>query len=184
MKRQKSTPDNFDELEPPSKSAVKREMLALQDLGKVLCDLPFDKVKRSPASERLIEAIGDYHKCKAFGAKKRQLQFVGKVMRDENAEELEAWVNGETVEQKLQVLHMHAAEQWRDSLIAQPDSLSDFIASYPDAARAGLNSIVRAAAQERAANKPPKQYRALYQALYKILKASEPVAEDIEDIDE
>lgn len=173
MKQQKSSPENIEELEPPSKSAVKREMLALQDLGKTLCELPFDKVKRSPASERLLEAISDFHKCRTFGAKKRQLQFVGKVMRQEDAESIEAWVNGETVEQKLQVLHMHAAERWRDALVENPAKLNEFLDEFPDGARAGLNVIVRNAASERKANKPPKHYRALYQALFQLIQAAD-----------
>lgn len=164
--------DDFDASEKPSKSAVKREMLALQDLGKALCELPFEKVKRTaPVSERLLEAISQYQSCKSFGAKKRQLQFIGKLMRSEEHEDIQAWINGESVEQKMQVLHMHAAEQWRDRLVEEPALLADFIAAYPQAAQENLNTIIRQAAAERAAQKAPKNYRQLYQVIYSILKA-------------
>ncbi len=161
---------DFDEDDRPSKSAVKRDMLALQDLGKTLCDLPYEKVKRAPLGERLLEAIGDYHKCKSFGAKKRQLQFIGKLMRQEEHEEIQAWVNGESVEQKLKTLHLHAAEEWRERLIENPALLAELIKAYPAAAQENLNPMIRQAAQERAANKPPRNYRQLFQIIYRLIE--------------
>ena len=166
MKHENETQDDFDPNDPPSKSAVKREMLALRDLGKALCELPLEKVKKGPVSESLLEAIKDFHKAKGFGAKKRQMQYIGKVMRAEEAEEIQRWMNGDTVAQKLQVLHMHAAEHWRDLLIAEPKRLQELIEAYPNAASMNLNPLIRGTAQERAAHKPPKLYRQLYQTLY------------------
>ncbi|MFN4328037.1 MAG: ribosome biogenesis factor YjgA [Limnobacter sp.] len=173
MKPQNDKQDDFLDEEPPSKSAVKREMLALQDLGKTLCELPFEKVKKAPLGERTLEAIAEYHKCRSFGAKKRQLQFIGKLMRQEEDADVRAWVNGESVEQKLKVLNLHAAEQWRDRLIAEPNLLAELIKAYPDAAQAGLNTIIRQAAQERAQNKPPRNFRQLFQVIYGLIVASQ-----------
>ena len=173
MKDENETQDEIDPNDRPSKSAVKRELLALQDLGKVLCEMPFDKVKRGPVSEKLLEAIKDYHKARGFGGKKRQMLYVGKVMRDEEAEEIEKWIKGDTIEQKMQVLHMHAAEHWRDALIAEPKRLQELIEAYPDAAGLNLNPLIRGTIQERTAQKPPKLYRQLYQALYALIKAKD-----------
>lgn len=169
MNSKNSDKDEIDDSDRPSKTAVKKEMLALTDLGKELCELPFDKVKRGPLSERLLEEISIFHKCRTFGAKKRQTQFIGKLMRNEDAEEIRAWIDGETVEQKMQVLHMHAAEQWRDELLARPEALAEFIDAYPDAAKLGLNQVIRAANQEKASNKPPKLYRQLYKQVYSLI---------------
>ena len=91
-------------------------------------------------------------------------------MRTEEHEDIEAWIKGETVEQKLQVLHMHAAEQWRDRLLESPNELSDFIEAYPDAGRMGLNNLIRQAIQERASQKPPKLYRQLYKKIYELIE--------------
>ncbi|HEX4843863.1 MAG TPA: ribosome biogenesis factor YjgA [Limnobacter sp.] len=161
---------DFDEDDRPSKSAVKRDMLALQDLGKTLCDLPFEKVKRAPVGERMLEAIAEFHKCRSFGAKKRQLQFIGKLMRQEEHEEIQAWVNGESIEQKLKTLHLHAAEEWRERLIENPALLVELIKAYPAAAQENLNPMIRQAAQERAANKPPRNYRQLFQIIYRLIE--------------
>ena len=163
----------FEEYDRPSKSAIKRDMLALQDLGKTLCEMPFDKVKRAPIGERLLQEIGEFHKCKSHGARKRQMQFIGKLMRNEEHEDIQAWVNGETVEQKLKVLHLHAAEQWRDRLIEEPGLLATFIESYPAAAQENLNPIIRQAAQERAAKKAPRNFRQLFQILYRLIEAQD-----------
>ncbi|HEY1058629.1 MAG TPA: ribosome biogenesis factor YjgA [Limnobacter sp.] len=169
MKHQNDHDHAFNDDDPPSKSAVKREMLALQDLGKTLCELPFEKVKKAPIGERLLEAIAEFHKCRSFGAKKRQLQFIGKLMRQEEHDDIQAWVNGESVEQKLKVLNLHAAEQWRDRLIQEPALLADLIKAYPQAAQLNLNTMIRQAASERTNNKPPKNYRQLFQAIYKMI---------------
>lgn len=177
MKDENETQDEIDPNDRPSKSAVKRELLALQDLGKVLCEMPFDKVKRGPVSEKLLEAIKDYHKARGFGGKKRQMLYVGKVMRDEEAEEIEKWIKGDTIEQKMQVLHMHAAEQWRDQLVADPKSLQALIAAYPAAAQMNLNPLIRSVVQERASTKPPKLYRQLYQTLYALIQGKTGQAE-------
>jgi ribosome-associated protein len=173
MEHENENIDDFEQSEKPSKSSVKRDMLALQALGKALCELPYEKVKRGPVSERLLEAITQYQACKSFGAKKRLLQLIGKIMRSEEHEDIYAWVNGESVEQKMQVLHMHAAEQWRDRLIEEPNLLANFIEKYPDAVRANLNTMIRQASVERAANKAPRNYRQLYKTIYAILEANE-----------
>lgn len=161
------------EAEKPSKTALKKEMLALQALGKELCAMPLEKLRKGPLSEALLDAIALHQKCKSFGARKRQEQFIGKVMRNEEGDEIRAWLDGETVEQKLQVLHMHAAESWRDVLVENPSRLAEFLESYPEAAQAGLNAVIRAAATERQAKKPPKNTRQLYQQLYQIIQKHE-----------
>jgi ribosome-associated protein len=170
MKQQSENKSNFEQYDRPSKSSVKRDMLALTDLGRVLCEMPYDKLKRAPLGERLLIEILEFHKCKSFGAKKRQMQFIGKLIREEEHEEIQAWVNGETVEQKLKVLHLHAAEQWRDRLIIDPNLLSVFIENYPSATQENLNPIIRQAIQERLAKKPPRNFRHLFQIIYRLIE--------------
>lgn len=178
MKTENDHQNGIDDSDRPSKTEVKRQMHALTDLGKDLCDLPFEKIKSAPVSERLTEAIAEFHKCRSFGAKKRQLMYIGKLMRSEEHEEISAWINGETLEQKQQVLTMHAAEQWRDKLIESPNALSDFIASYPDASQMGLNNLIRQTKIERDAKKPPKLYRQLYKKLFELIEKAQTSSED------
>lgn len=178
MKTENDHENQIDDSDRPSKTEVKRQMHALTDLGKQLCDLPFEKIKGSPVSERLAEAIQEFHKCRSFGAKKRQLMYIGKLMRTEEHEEISAWINGETIEQKLQVLTMHAAEQWRDKLIENPLALSELIEAYPQASQLGLNNLIRQTKTEREAKKPPKLYRQLYKKLYELIEKAQNSTED------
>ena len=155
--------------EKPSKSELKRRMTALQDIGKTLTQMPFEKVKRSPAGERLIEAIREYHRSKSHEGKRRQLQFIGKVMRDEDGQALSDWIQGETLEQKLEVTRMHAAEQWRDRMLAEPNLLAEFYQFFPQARELDLHNLIRNARAEKEKNKPPKSARELYQRLKSIV---------------
>lgn len=178
MKTENDHENEIDETDRPSKSEVKRQMHALTDLGKQLCDLPFEKIKSAPLSERLLEAVREYHRCRSFGAKKRQLMFIGKLMRQEEHEEIAAWMGGETLDQKLQVLTMHAAEQWRDKLLESPESLSALIEAYPGASQMGLNNLIRQAKVERDARKHPKLYRQLYKKLYELIEQAQTSGKD------
>ncbi len=164
--------------EKPSKSELKRRMTALQVIGKELTEMPFEKVKRSPASERLIEAIREFHRSKSHEGKRRQIQFIGKVMRDEDGQALRDWISGESLDQKLEVTRMHAAEQWRDRLLTEPGLLAEFYQHYPVAREADLHLLIRNARMEKEKNKPPKSARELYKRIKAIVSDLQATASD------
>ncbi len=149
----------------PSKSLVKRQMTALQKIGQALADMPMDRLKRSPAGPALLEAIREYQRTRSHEGRRRQLQFIGKVMRNEDGELLEKWIAGETLDQRLDVTRMHAAEQWRDKLIEQPTLLAEFIRAYPVALDTDLHTLIRNARNEKEKNKPPKSARELFKLI-------------------
>ncbi|NCN88565.1 MAG: DUF615 domain-containing protein, partial [Gallionella sp.] len=81
----KNSPDITTDLEqelPPSKTKVKKQMHDLQDLGKQLTELPKEKWRALDLPEALLEALADYKRISKFGAQKRQLQYIGKLMRE------------------------------------------------------------------------------------------------------
>ncbi|MCE2679684.1 MAG: DUF615 domain-containing protein [Burkholderiales bacterium] len=149
----------------PSKSLVKRQMTALQKTGQALADMPMDRLKRSPAGPALLEAIREYQRTRSHEGRRRQLQYIGKVMRNEDGELLEKWIAGETLDQRLDVTRMHAAEQWRDKLIEQPTLLAEFIRAYPVALDTDLHTLIRNARNEKEKNKPPKSARELFKLI-------------------
>lgn len=160
------TPQNGDTGgEAPSKSALKRQSTALQKIGKTLVDMPFDKVKRSPASPELLEAIRECQRIRSHEGHRRQLQYIGKLMRDEDGDALAQWIAGESLDQRLEVTRMHAAEAWRDRLMAEPSLLAEFIRHYPAALDADLHTLIRNARAEKERNKPPKSARELYRLI-------------------
>lgn len=157
----------------PSKSQRKRDMTALQALGVRLVELSRDKLAQLPLSERLVEAILEAQRITAHEGRRRQLQFVGKLMRDADGPaitaQLDIWENGS----REQAAYFHDLERWRDRLMADDEALTTFIAAHPAADIQQLRSLIRAARKEAAANaaltegREPqrKHYRALFQAI-------------------
>ncbi|MBU4611520.1 ribosome-associated protein [Achromobacter sp. GG226] len=157
----------------PSKSQRKRDMTALQALGVRLVDLSRDKLAQLPLSERLLEAIHEAQRITAHEGRRRQLQFVGKLMRDADGPAIEAqldiWENGT----REQARYFHELERWRDRLMDDDEALTPFIAAYPNADVQQLRSLIRAARKEAATNAAlpdgreaqRKHYRALFQAI-------------------
>lgn len=157
----------------PSKSQIKREMHALLDLGKQLIALPDDRLKQLPLAERLYEAIRLAQRTNSREGKRRQVHFVGKLMRDAPADEIRAqldvWENGSREETAA----MHRLESLRDKLLADDEALTELLRQHPGADVQALRATIRGArkeAQGNAALQPGqepqrKHYRALFQAL-------------------
>lgn len=168
--------DDFDD-RGPSKSQVKREMHALLDLGKELVELPTDRLKQLPLADRLYEAIREAQRISSHGGRRRQVHFVGKLMRDADADairkQLDEWANGS----REQTAHMHRLEALRDRLLVDDDALTALLKDHPDADIQHLRTLVRQGRKEAANNaallqgqEPQrKHYRALFQALKTLL---------------
>ena len=145
--------DEFDDDRPPSKSQVKREMLALLDLGKQLVDLSPEKLKQLPLSEKLFEAIRLAQKISnAREGRRRQVHYVGKLMRDADADairrQLDIWENGS----REQTAAMHRLETLRDLLLTDDNALTQLLNEYPGADVQHLRALIRAGRKEKDAN--------------------------------
>jgi len=135
---------------PPSKSAIKREMTALQDLGTRLTQLPDAQLKQMPIDdEQLLEAIQLARRIKARGGLRRQLQFIGKLMRAIDPtpiEEAFARLDGQHEEQKAR---FHRLETLRDALLSNSDSgMQALLSAFPNADRQHVRQLVRSYAAE------------------------------------
>ena len=152
--------DDFDE---KSKSQVKRELLALQELGERLTTLKPDLIARLPLSDALHKALADAPKHKAHIARKRHIQYIGKLMRDQDVDAIVALVDQLDASTRQYNERFHALERWRDRLIAEGDSaLESFVELYPDADVQHLRGLVRHAQHEVARNKPPAAARKVF----------------------
>ena len=114
------TQDDQDEddvgYDRPSKSQIKRELEALQDLGKEMTGLPRDTLNRIPLPEDVRDAIDEYAKMRSLGAKRRQLQLIGKLMRNLDYDAVRQAIDMATGESKAAVAAHHKAEHARSSL--------------------------------------------------------------------
>jgi len=146
-------------------------MLALQALGQELAALSDKQFKKIVFPEdKLREALEFYRTIpdKKHEARRRQMQFIGKVMRgidpDPLQAQLEAMKNTDNEEKRKH----HQAEQWRDRLLEDPKKATDFLNDYAtDAQR--LNQLIRAAKKARELNKDKGEARSLYRALYEAI---------------
>ena len=171
-------PDNADDgpnYDPdrPSKSQVKRDLHALLDLGRELVELSPERLKQLPLAERLYDAIRLAQRTPSREGLRRQIHYVGKLVRDAPADEIRAkldeWKNGS----RKQTAALHHLEARRDKLLRDDDALTELLAEYPQADSQQLRTMIREGRKELAANaalrpgQEPlrKHYRALFQAL-------------------
>lgn len=155
--------------QPPSKTRRKAEMHALKDLGLALVELEPRRLAEIAADvelpERLFDAIVAARSITAWGARKRQLQFVGKLMRDIDPapvrRRLDVWAQGHDMDTARQ----HALERWRERLIAEPDALDALAAVHPRLDRPRFRTLVARARDERERGAPPHAFRELFREL-------------------
>ncbi|OGT71991.1 MAG: hypothetical protein A3H44_03695 [Gammaproteobacteria bacterium RIFCSPLOWO2_02_FULL_57_10] len=132
-------------LEPPSKSQLKRDMTSLQKLGEELTTLNKKQLEKLPLSDLLRAAIAEYLRLpNSNGAKRRQLQFIGKVMRDTNHEEIQTELDKMRTPDRAQVRRAQLIEEWGERLLAgAEEEINAFVNDYPLAERQAIRQIVR-----------------------------------------
>lgn len=160
--------------ERPSKTQVKAQMHALQELGEALLALPADRLAALELPERLRDALAHLRTIRSHEARRRQVQYVGKLMRSVDAAPIEAALERMRSGSRAEVALMHACEHWRDRLLDDDAALTAFAAEFPAAEIQPLRAAIRAARAERQAQRPPRHSRALYQMLRTQLSAPGP----------
>lgn len=160
-------PDNIDPHDqPPSKSQLKRDADALQQLGIDLLDVPESAWITLELPEGLLAALREAKRLHARGAHKRQLQYIGKLMRNVDPEPIQQYFEQRRLEARQHAQAHHALEDWRDHLIEDGDpAIEAFMLQHEQADRQHLRQLIRQANKERAQNKPPKASRALFRYL-------------------
>lgn len=175
--------DEDDEIEYVSKSQMKRDMNALQDLGVALIDLPRAHLKKLDLPEKLFTAIVDAQKITANSAIKRQRQYIGKLMREVDPVPIQAYLDSLRGDNDRQTAWLHLIERTRDELLADDKAVAKLIDEQPDIDIQSLRQMVRNARAERAANKPPKHFRALFQFLKTLYPEPSPLPGIADDED-
>lgn len=146
-----------------SKSARKRAAASLQDLGVELAGWPDAELEALGLPDGLIAALGELRRLRSRGARLRQRQYIGKLMRRIDPEPVIARIDARKREHDRQVRAFQQIERWRDRLlVAEAVAIDDFLAVFPAAERATLLRLVDAARGERAADRPPAAARELF----------------------
>lgn len=175
------------EYERPSKSELKRQMEELQKLGAQLVAEPRDRVKRVPMPDEVRDAILMCQTITNHEGRRRQMQYVGKMMRTLSEEEvaviqrtIDSWKGAS----KAETAALHALERRREKLLTDDKALTELLSEHPDLDVQHLRTLIRNARKEQAENKPPKAYRELFQILKELGKKDKNAAGDEESDDD
>jgi len=140
-------------------------MHELQALGVALAALPESQLKEMHLGEDLLEALLEAKRIKSHEAKRRQMQYIGRLMRD---------VDPAPIRSRLAEVEGHSAqaaarhrrlEAWRERLLADDAALTEFAAAFPAADLQALRTAIRNARKEQKEGKPPRAYRELFRIL-------------------
>jgi ribosome-associated protein len=161
--------DSGEKSNAPSKSQLKRDMHALQALGGELVRLRRDQLQRMDLPDELREAVEFAHRVSSHEGRRRHMQYLGKLMRQVDAEAIRAGIDRVTGDSRTAVALMHSAERWRDRLISDDAALTEFVGTCPGADVQWLRASIRAARREVEGGRAPRHARALYRWLHEQL---------------
>ena len=160
--------DFSDSNERPSKTRQKKAMHELRDLGADLVGLSAGQLRRIDLPEDILAAVRECQKITAHGAHRRQLQYLGKLMRGADEAPIRAGLALLRGESAAETARLHRLERMRTRLLEDEAALSAIAAAWPGADLQQLRQLRRNALKEQAAGKPPKNYRAIFQALQEL----------------
>ncbi|NKI36525.1 DUF615 domain-containing protein [Wenzhouxiangella sp. XN79A] len=161
-------PERSDE---PSKTQRKIEARALRDLGQALAALSVGDRASLDLPETLRDAIERYNATRAHGAKKRELQYLGKQMRRVDPAPIRELVEARAAGRQADAAHLHRLERWRDRLIEDDEAVTEWIDDHPGCDVQQLRSLVRAARREGGGDPEQRQGKS-YRALFRFLRES------------
>lgn len=161
----------------PSKTQLKRESDALQKLGEELLELPDSRLAAIDMPETLRIALREAKKITAHGGRRRQLQYIGKLMRQVEPEPFQEAVASFKLGHAQDQLRLHQLEALRGELVASDEALQRYISEHPQVDVQQLRSLIRSARKDAAANPEARSGRG-FRELFQFLKAQPDVGGD------
>ena len=152
----------------PSKTKQKEVMHELRDLGAELVELSVGQLKRINVPENIFDAVRECQKITAHGARRRQIQYLGKLMRSVDDEPIRAGLALLRGESSAETARLHRLERLRVRLLEDEAVLTEIAAQWPGVDLQHLRTLRRNALKEKENNKPPKNFRAIFQMLQEL----------------
>lgn len=177
----------LEEVGPPSKTQLKAEADEKQALGEALLTLRADLMARLDLPDKLRDAIADAKKITNFEGKRRQMQFIGKLMRPLDPEPIREAINEQLNGSADLTLALHLAEQWRDKLIADDAALGTWLEEHPGTDSQQLRALIRQARKDAKPEKPGeaprhgKSYREIFQLVRQTMAQGPDQASEAEE---
>ena len=165
----------------PSKTKQKEVMHELRDLGAELVELSVGQLKRINLPENIYDTVRECQKITAHGARRRQIQYLGKLMRGVDDEPIRAGLALLRGESSAETARLHRLERLRVRLLEDEAVLTEIAAQWPCVDLQHLRTLRRNALKEKENNKPPKNFRAIFQILQELDQKGAPAAEEGSD---
>jgi ribosome-associated protein len=160
---------NDDLPEKDSKSKRKRDMIELQKIGEILVKLAPAELAKIPLDERLADAVNAARTITNHEGKRRQLQYIGKLMRNVDPEPIREAVEKIQFKHQHNKAQFHQLEHLRDKLIAEGDAaLEDFVKRYPTADLQRVRQLIRNAQKDQVSQKNSGAHTELFRYLREI----------------
>jgi len=172
LSAQPDSPDDRTTRGRPSKTQLKKAMHELQDLGEALVALPDDRVATLALPESLVAALQEFKRTRTHEGRRRQLQYIGKLMRRTDAEPIRQAVAAMRLGQAKNALTLHQAESWRKRMIESDDAMTGWVAEFPATDLQQLRSLIRAARKDAAVAPELRSGRA-YRELFQFIKQAQ-----------
>lgn len=141
--------DDSNDYELVSKTEMKKEMHRVQALGERLLKLRKDQLATIPMTERLVNAVEESRRIKQNEARRRHMQFIGKLMRDNDVEAIQLALDRLDPSSETYIREQQQAEAWRERLIRSEEAESEWFEAYPQTDRQPFRSLIRAARKEQ-----------------------------------
>lgn len=158
-----------------SKTDLKRESAQLQALGEGLLDLRAGLFDPLPLPDKLVDAVHQAKRITNFEGKRRQMQFIGKLMRQLDEDSLQAVreaLDAQRQGSARDAAALHEAERWRERLVADDAALGEWLGLHPDTDAQQLRALARQARKDAVPEKPglaPRHGRA-YREIFQLVK--------------
>jgi len=160
----------MDEDDFISKTRRKKQMHDLQQVGAALVALSADELARIEMPENLRDAVEDARRFTRHEARRRQVQYIGRLMRDIDAGPIAEQLAAMKAPSKRQTALFHVAERWRQELIADGSALERFVKEFPEADPHRIRSMVDEAREEKRGARAPRRFRELFHVLSAIVQ--------------
>jgi ribosome-associated protein len=146
----------------PTRTDLKKESTEVQKLGEDLLTLRADLLAKLDLPEKLVDGVAEAKRITNFEGKRRQMQFIGKLMRKLEPtkwDEIRAALEEQHMPSAKETMVLHQAEQWRDRLIADDDAVGRWLTLSPATDSQNLRSLVRQARKDAKPEKPGEALR-------------------------
>jgi ribosome-associated protein len=154
-----------------SKTELKKDSKKIQQFGRKISELTINNIEAFKFPLNIYEAVIGLKNLKSNSAKKRQVQYLGKLLREIDLTDAFLVMKQLKVSSQKEIQRNHIIEGWRDKLLSNNNSITEFVDEYPKIDRQSLRQTISNAQKEKKEDKWPKYSRQLFKLIKDIVMA-------------